>query len=99
MTLARVLGECISKTSGRLSPPQCFLTIPWNRRSMQILHRAVIVNCVRRVGPVQVAFPQKPPSGGALGVCTYRILNSPLEIPMAVTCALAKESSVIRSWV
>jgi hypothetical protein len=28
---------------------------------------------------------KKPPFGGALDVCTYKILNSLLEIPMAVT--------------
>jgi hypothetical protein len=33
-----------------------------------------------------LAIPfKKPPSGGALDVCTYTILNSLLEIPMAVT--------------
>jgi hypothetical protein len=36
-----------------------------------------------------LAIPfKKPPSGGALDVCTYTILNSLLEIPMAVTLAI-----------
>jgi hypothetical protein len=34
---------------------------------------------------------KKPPSGGALDVCTYQILNSLLEIPMAVTCVRRPE--------
>jgi hypothetical protein len=39
---------------------------------------------------------KKPPIGGAHEVCTYSILNSLLEIPMAVTFARCATSKIKR---